>query len=344
MAILVTGGAGYIGSHMVWALLDAGHEVVVIDRLSTGFRWAVAPAARFYLGDVGDTSILDQVFSENSIDAIIHFAGSIVVPDSVGDPLEYYDNNTGNSRTLVSAAIKAGVGQFIFSSTAAVYGTPDDCSPVDEATAPRPENPYGQSKLMTEIMLRDSAKAYDFRYVALRYFNVAGADPEGRTGQSNRRATHLLKVACEAALGEREAVDVYGTDYPTEDGTGVRDYIHVTDLVAAHLKALDYLQRGGASLTANCGYGAGYSVLDVLKTVEKVSGHSFSIRYSPRRPGDAAYVVADASLARTVLDWVPTHDSLEHIVETALDWERRMQQEDVQDLDALNRRLASIFP
>ncbi|NGO64654.1 UDP-glucose 4-epimerase GalE [Rhizobium daejeonense] len=341
MAILVTGGAGYIGSHMVWSLLDAGEDVVVVDRLSTGFRWAVAPAARFYLGDVGDETVLKQIFAENDIEAIIHFAGSVVVPDSVADPLDYYANNAGNTRVLLSAAIKAGIDKFIFSSTAAVYGTPDAPLPVTETAPLRPENPYGQSKLMSEIMLRDTARAHDFRYVALRYFNVAGADLLGRTGQSTVRSTHLMKVACEAALGKRRAVEVFGTDYATTDGTGVRDYIHVNDLVLAHLNSLEYLRRGGATLTANCGYGRGYSVLEVLRAVQKVADTKITIEYRPRRQGDAAFVVADAALARSVLGWTPRHDDLKTIVATTLDWERHLFQDDATDIDGLRRRLAA---
>lgn len=341
MAILVTGGAGYIGSHMVWALLDAGEDVVVIDRLSTGFRWAVAPQARFYLGDVGDETVLRQVFAENAIEAIIHFAGSIVVPESVADPLSYYENNTGKTRVLMSAALKAGVNRLIFSSTAAVYGTPDAAEPVRETAPLRPENPYGQSKLMSELMLRDVAHAHDFRYVALRYFNVAGADPQGRTGQSTDSATHLIKVACEAALGKRRSVSVYGTDYPTRDGTGVRDYIHVADLVEAHLCALAHLRRGGASLVANCGYGKGFSVLDVLNAVTRAAGRPIAIEYGPRRAGDAAFVVADASLARKELGWVPRHDDLDTIVETAIAWEARLSHDVSNDIGTLRRRLAA---
>lgn len=341
MAILVTGGAGYIGSHMVWALLDAGEDVVVIDRLSTGFRWAVAPQARFYLGDVGDETVLRQVFAENAIEAIIHFAGSIVVPESVADPLSYYENNTGKTRVLMSAALKAGVNRLIFSSTAAVYGTPDAAEPVRETAPLRPENPYGQSKLMSELMLRDVAHAHDFRYVALRYFNVAGADPQGRTGQSTDSATHLIKVACEAALGKRRSVSVYGTDYPTRDGTGVRDYIHVADLVDAHLCALAHLRRGGASLVANCGYGKGFSVLDVLNAVTRAAGRPIAIEYGPRRAGDAAFVVADASLARKELGWVPRHDDLDRIVETAIAWEARLSHDVSNDIGTLRRRLAA---
>ena len=288
MAVLVTGGAGYIGSHMVWKLLDAGEDVVVIDRLSTGFRWAVAPAARFYLGDVADEALLQKIFAENAIDAIIHFAGSAVVPVSIEDPLAYYENNTGKTRVLMSAAVKAGIRHFVFSSTAAVYGPQASCEPVPESAPLRPETPYGLSKMMSECMLRDAAAAYDFSYVALRYFNVAGADPKGRAGQSTEAATHLIKVACEAALGKRRQVDIYGTDYPTHDGTGVRDYIHVTDLTDAHLNALQHLRRGGAPLVANCGYGMGYSVLDVLNMVMRVHGRAFTIQSMPCRPGDAA--------------------------------------------------------
>ncbi|OED00368.1 MULTISPECIES: UDP-glucose 4-epimerase GalE [unclassified Rhizobium] len=324
MTVLVTGGAGYIGSHMVWRLLDAGEDVVVLDCLSTGFRWAVPPSARFYLGDVADEALLKTIFAENDIEAIIHFAGSAVVPMSIEDPLAYYENNTGKTRALMSAAVRAGIRHFVFSSTAAVYGQQPAERPVSEDVPLRPESPYGQSKLMSELMLRDAAAAYDFRYVALRYFNVAGADLEGRAGQSTDGATHLIKVACEAALGRRRQVDIYGTDYPTHDGTGVRDYIHVSDLVEAHLVALRHLRDGGRSLVANCGYGHGYSVLDVLNMVMRIHGRSFRIHIAPRRPGDMASIVADATLARRELGWVPKHDSLETIVRSSLDWELRL--------------------
>ncbi|MCQ1574871.1 UDP-glucose 4-epimerase GalE [Neorhizobium galegae] len=341
MAVLVTGGAGYIGSHMAWALLDAGEDVVVLDRLSTGFRWAVPAEARFYLGDVGDRAVLSQIFAENDINAILHFAGSIVVPQSVANPLDYYENNTGNTRLLAAAAIAAGIRHFVFSSTAAVYGDQKDDTPVFENADLHPKNPYGQSKLMSEMMLRDAAAAHDFRFVALRYFNVAGADPLGRTGLSTEGATHLIKIACEAELGKRRGVDVYGTDYSTPDGTGIRDYIHVTDLVDAHLKALSYLRRGGEPLIANCGYGRGYSVLEVLDAVMRVGGRKFEIRYGPRRPGDAASVVANSTLARRLFDWKPRHDDLDLIVETAISWEKGLASRKAEDLKSLQSRLAS---
>ena len=324
MAVLVTGGAGYIGSHMVWALTDAGEEVVVLDRLSTGFRWAVSPEARFYEGDIADSVLLSTIFSENKIDAIIHFAGSIIVPESVADPLSYYENNTVKSRALIAAAVAAKVPHFVFSSTAAVYGTPDGTEPVLESAALRPESPYGSSKLMTEIMLRDTAAAHDFTYTALRYFNVAGADPRGRTGQSTAGATHLIKVASEAALGKRGGMDVYGTDYPTPDGTCIRDYIHVSDLANAHLKALQRMRAGGGSIVANCGYGRGFSVLEVLEQVKAVSGVEFPVRFAGRRPGDAVLIVANPSVAMKELGWTPEHDNLSFIVRTALDWEEHL--------------------
>ena len=343
MAVLVTGGAGYIGSHMVWALLDAGEDVVVLDRLSTGFRWAVPDAARFYLGDVGDRQMLEKIFAENAIDAILHFAGSIVVPQSMAHPLDYYENNTSKTGMLADAAIKAGIEHFVFSSTAAVYGDQPDDAPVRENAQTLPKNPYGQSKLMSEFMLRDAARAHPFRYVALRYFNVAGADPKGRTGLSTQGATHLIKIACEAALGKRRSVDVYGTDYPTADGTGIRDYIHVSDLVAAHLRALSYLRRGGEPLVANCGYGRGYSVLQVLQSVKRIEGCEFDIHYGPRRPGDAAAVIADSTLARRLLGWTPSHDDLDQIVSTALAWERSLSVRNLGDLRAIHRKLAANF-
>lgn len=331
MAVLVTGGGGYIGSHMVWALLDANEDVVVIDRLSTGFRWAIAPEARFYEGDIADQSLMATIFAENSIDAIIHFAGSIVVPDSVADPLGYYENNTVKSRSLIESAVKAGVPYFVFSSTAAVYGTPDVLEPVTETVPLRPESPYGSSKLMTEIMLRDTAAAHPFTYTALRYFNVAGADPKGRSGQSSALATHLIKVACATALGKRPSMSVFGTDYPTPDGTCVRDYIHVWDLVQAHLKALQRMRAGGGSLAANCGYGHGFSVLEVLDTVKKVHGAEFPVTFAGRRAGDPAMIVANPALARQELGWEPEFDDLERIVRSALDWEDRLSRRNAID-------------
>lgn len=343
MAVLVTGGAGYIGSHMVWALLDAGEEVVVLDRLSTGFRWAVPDAARFYFGDVGDRDLLKRIFEENRIDAILHFAGSIVVPQSVAHPLEYYENNTSKTGVLAAAAIDAGIKHFVFSSTAAVYGDEAGEGLVRETHATAPKNPYGQSKLMSEMMLRDAAKAHDFRYVVLRYFNVAGADPKGRTGLSTEGATHLIKLACETALGKRAIMDVYGTDYPTPDGTGIRDYIHVTDLVAAHLNALSYLRRGGDPITANCGYGEGYSVLQVIESVKRVHRVDFPVRFCPRRPGDAGAVVSDSTLARRLLGWKPKHNSLDHIVATALEWESNLWARREGDLAAIHRKLVANF-
>lgn len=341
MAVLVTGGAGYIGSHMVWALLDAGEDVVVLDRLSTGFRWAVPDQAKFYLGDVGERLLLKQIFAENDIDAILHFAGSIVVPQSVANPLDYYENNTSKTRLLVAYAVDAGIRHFVFSSTAAVYGDQDGAL-VPESAPLQPKNPYGQSKLMSELMLKDAASAHDFRFVALRYFNVAGADPLGRTGLSTEGATHLIKIACEAALAKRSGVDIFGTDYPTPDGTGIRDYIHVTDLVAAHLNALSYLRRGGEPLIANCGYGKGYSVLEVLDAVKRVGGRKFNISFGPRRPGDAASVVANATLARRLLEWTPRHDDLDLIVDTALRWERDLATRKSQDLRSMQTMLASL--
>lgn len=342
MAVLVTGGAGYIGSHMVWALLDAGEEVVVIDRLSTGFRWAVAPRARFYLGDVGDQTLLAQIFAENEISAVIHFAGSVVVPESIRKPLFYYENNTGNTRTLIAATLNAGIRHFIFSSTAAVYGANGIERPIIESDPLAPQTPYGLSKLMSEMMLQDSATAHDLRYVALRYFNVAGADPELRTGQSTLNASHLIKAAVETALGKRKKMDVFGTDYPTHDGTGVRDLIHVADLVEAHLAALRYLRSGGEPLVANCGYGTGYSVLDVLSAVMAESGRRFEVNYLPRREGDMASVIADSSLLRHKLGWLPRHASINDIVRTSLEWEVLLTRRNSFSVTALQQRLASL--
>lgn len=321
MAVLVTGGAGYIGSHMVWELLDAGEQVVVLDRLSTGFEWAVAPEAKLIVGDVADRELVASAIREHGVDSIIHFAGSIVVPESVANPLGYYENNTCKTRTLLETAVRSGVANFIFSSTAAVYGAAG-LEPVREDVRLAPESPYGLSKLMSEWMLRDTAVAHGLRYTALRYFNVAGADPKGRTGQSTPGATHLIKVACETALGKRASMQVFGTDYPTPDGTCIRDYIHVSDLAAAHRLALQRLREGGANLVANCGYGHGYSVLDVIDSVRRAFGHDFDVRMGERRPGDAAAVVANSDLARSELGWTPQRDDLDLIVNDALQWER----------------------
>jgi UDP-glucose 4-epimerase len=323
MAVLVTGGAGYIGSHMVLALADAGEDVVVVDNLSTGFSWAVAPQARLVRGDIGDETFLKQVMAETRFDAVVHFAGSIVVPDSMTDPLAYYNNNTVKSRLLMDCAVKAHIPNFIFSSTAAVYGDVA-AEPVFEDAVTKPISPYGTSKLMTEWMLRDAHAAYGLNYVALRYFNVAGADPKGRTGQSTPRATHLIKVACQTVLGSRKSLEVYGTDYDTPDGTCLRDYIHVSDLIAAHCDALSHLRNRGASGVYNCGYGRGYSVLDVVQAVERASGRKLETRMGPRRAGDPAAIVAGAKRIRDELGWKPQHEDLDGIVASALAWEKHL--------------------
>lgn len=326
MAVLVTGGAGYIGSHMVLALRDRGEEVVVLDNLSTGFRHAVAPGARLVEGDVGDEALVLSLIREYGIDAIIHFAAKIVVPESVADPLGYYFNNTAKSRALLAAAVAGGVGQFIFSSTAAVYGNPAT-TPVAEDATLQPMSPYGTSKLMTERMLRDTAVAHPLRYVALRYFNVAGADPQGRSGQSTPNATHLIKVAVQAALGLRSGMQIFGTDYPTPDGTCIRDYIHVSDLILAHVAALDHLRGGGTSSVFNCGYGHGYSVIEVVEAVKRLSGVDFKVDLAPRRAGDPASIVADATKIRATLGWRPAYDDLDVIVRSALAWERHLKEQ-----------------
>ena len=325
MAVLVTGGAGYIGSHMVYALTDRGEDVVVLDNLSTGFAWAVSPRAKLIEGDIGDAELVARLIREHDVRAIIHFAGSIIVPESVENPLKYYDNNTGRTRVLLRQAVKGGVKHFIFSSTAAVYGIPEK-NPAFEDTPTAPINPYGRSKLMTEWMLEDTAKAHDMSYVALRYFNVAGADPQGRTGQSTPEATHLIKVACQTALGQREEMAVFGTDYPTPDGTCIRDYIHVSDLIAAHVDALDHLRGGGASGVFNCGYGHGYSVLEVIDTVREVAGHDFKVKMAPRRAGDPPALVAGADKVRASFGWRPRHDDLKEIVASAYAWERHLME------------------
>ena len=323
MAILVTGGAGYIGSHAVIDFLQAGEEVVVLDNLSTGFEWAVQPQATLVRGDVADADLLARLFAEHEIEAAVHFAGSVIVPESVENPLKYYLNNTAKSRDLIAACVEHGVKHFIFSSTAAVYGTPESV-PVPESAPLGPESPYGRSKLMTEWMLADMAAAHPMSFAALRYFNVAGADPEGRTGQSTANATHLIKVACEAVLGKRDHIDIFGTDYPTPDGTCIRDYIHVSDLAAAHRLALDYLRGGGNSIVANCGYGHGFSVREVLDAVQRVAGRKLDAREAPRRAGDAVEVVADPALIKARFGWEPSLDDLDRIVGHALAWEERL--------------------
>jgi UDP-glucose 4-epimerase len=322
MTILVTGGAGYIGSHMVHALVDAGESVVVLDNLSTGFDWAIPPSVPLVVGETGDQALVAALIAKHGVDAIIHFAASIVVPDSVADPLGYYRNNTVNSRALIETAVKTGVRQFIFSSTAAVYGNPLR-NPINEDDVTVPMSPYGSSKLMTEIMLRDAAAAHGLSYLILRYFNVAGADPAMRTGQSTKGATHLIKVAVETALGLRPMIEVFGTDYDTADGTCVRDYIHVSDLVRAHADALRFLRAGGTSVTLNCGYGRGFSVLEVLDTVKRASGVDFKVTMSGRRAGDPAAIVADSGRLRALLGWAPQFDDVATIVDHALKWERR---------------------
>ena len=323
MAVLVTGGAGYIGSHMVLELVDAGEEVVVLDDLSTGFRRSVPDGVTLLVADMGDEAVVGRAIVEHGIDAIAHFAARIVVPESVSDPLGYYLNNTVKSRALLATAVAQGVRRVIFSSTAAVYGEPA-ANPIPEDSALAPINPYGRSKLMTEWMLQDAARAHDLRYVALRYFNVAGADPQGRSGQSTPNATHLIKVAAQAALGQRPYLQVFGTDYETPDGSCVRDYIQVTDLARAHLHALHHLREDGDSMTLNCGYGRGFSVLEVIEVVKRVSGVDFEVRRVDRRPGDPAALVAGADRIREELGWQPRYNQLETMVEQALIWERTL--------------------
>jgi UDP-glucose 4-epimerase len=320
MSILVTGGAGYIGSHVVRQLGERGERVTVLDNLSTGFRSAVLHG-QLVVGDTGDRELVSRVLREHSIDTVMHFAAHTIVPESVSNPLKYYGNNTCSTRSLLQCCQEAGVKHFVFSSTAAVYGIPEGGIAAEDSPT-QPINPYGMSKLMSEWMLRDASAAYGLRYTALRYFNVAGADPRGRTGQSTPGATHLIKVASETALGKRPFMQVFGTDYPTPDGTCIRDYIHVSDLVAAHRLALQRLREGGESLVANCGYGHGYSVLEVIEAVRRAFGRDFDVRMGERRPGDATAVVANSDRARQELGWKPQRDDLDLIVRDALNWER----------------------
>jgi UDP-glucose 4-epimerase len=320
--ILVTGGAGYIGSHVARQLGERGEKLVTLDNLSTGFRGAVLHGA-FVQGDTGDAALVSRVLAEHKVDTVLHFAAHIQVPESVRNPLKYYRNNTANTRTLLECCVAAGVKHFVFSSTAAVYGIPAG-GVADEDTPTVPINPYGWSKLMSEQMLRDVAAVTPLAYVALRYFNVAGADPGGRIGQSTPEATHLIKVAAEHVVGKRKEISIFGTDYDTPDGTCVRDYIHIEDLAAAHLQALDYLRGGGGSTTLNCGYGKGFSVREVLQEVERVSGTRLNVIESGRREGDPPQLVAAARRIRDTLSWMPRHADLAGIVATALAWEKRL--------------------
>jgi len=326
MTILVTGGAGYIGSHTVRALVDAGESVVVVDNLSTGFSQFLPEGVPLFIGDVSDENLVEGVIAAHNVDSIIHFAGSVVVPDSLRDPLGYYRNNTMTTRNLLNAAVKCNISRFIFSSTAAVYGNPDQM-PVPEEAPTRPLSPYGSSKLMTEIMLHDVATAHGMSYVVLRYFNVAGADPQARIGLATVGATHLLKIAVEAATGQRAKIDVFGTDYPTPDGSCVRDFIHVSDLAQAHGAALTYLEQGGPSATLNCGYGRGYSVIETIEAVRRASGRNFAIQYADRRPGDIMAMIADTARIRATLDWTPQYDDLDTIARHALAWEEKLLSE-----------------
>jgi UDP-glucose 4-epimerase len=323
MSVLVTGGAGYIGSHMTLALLDQGENVCVLDNLSNGVRSLIPEDAHFFQGNINDQSLVQWILADNDIESVFHFAGSTVVPESVENPLLYYENNTANTRHLLEACVRGGVKHFIFSSTAAVYGASEDAM-IREDAVKSPASPYGRSKLMTEWMLQDTARVTPLQYVALRYFNVAGADPLGRTGQSTPAASHLIKRACQTALGRLSHLAIFGVDYDTPDGTGVRDYIHVSDLVAAHVLAFAHLRAGGASGVFNCGYGRGFSVRQVIGAVENAAGHSLPVREFPRRAGDSSSVIADPTRIKAELGWMPKHDELAEIVRDALAWERRL--------------------
>jgi UDP-glucose 4-epimerase len=322
MSVLVTGGAGYIGSHAAHALVDRGESVVVLDNLTTGLRAFVPSAAHFVFGSAGDADLVRRTIEEHDVDAVMHFAGSIVVPESIERPLDYYENNTAMSRTLAEVCVALEVKHFVFSSTAAVYGA-TDAAPVGETAPTRPLNPYGRSKLMVEWILEDAARAHDLRYVALRYFNVAGIDPRGRTGQPKRQVPHLIKRAAQVALGRVDHLDIYGTDYPTRDGTAVRDYIHICDLVEAHLLALDDLRAGARPAVYNCGYGTGSTVLEVTAAFERATGKVLPVRKAPRRAGDPPSVIADAARLRDTLGWRPQFNRLDTIVRSALEWESR---------------------
>lgn len=325
MSVLVTGAAGYIGSHMVLALLDAGEEVIALDDLSTGSRDLVAKGAKFIEANVGDIAALKTVFTDYDVTEVIHFAGSILIAESIRRPLDYYSNNTMNTLALIRACVDAGVTRFIFSSTASVYGTPDRV-PISEHSPIKPITPYGQSMAMSERILEDAARAHDFSHVTLRYFNVAGADPKGRSGEIGK-PTHLVKVAAQIAVGTRqEKLQIYGGDYSTPDGTAIRDYVHVADLAQAHFKALERLRGGGTSTTLNCGYGRGYSIHEVIESFERVCGEPLSHETVDRRPGDPPQLIADNAAIRTILDWRPRFDDLDFIVETAISWERALAQ------------------
>jgi UDP-glucose 4-epimerase len=321
--ILVTGGCGYIGSHVVRQLSEAGYEVVVFDNLSTGCSEALIHGEQLEIGDLADTVALDALFVRHGFNAVLHFAAAIVAPESVSLPLKYYRNNTCNTLNLLQACVKHGVERLVFSSTAAVYGMPDNGLALEESPA-SPINPYGSSKLMSEWMIRDSAAAHGFKYAALRYFNVAGADPLARMGQRTPDATHLIKVCCQAALGMRPTVAIFGTDYGTPDGTGIRDYIHVEDLASAHLAALVHLEKGGSSVTVNVGYGAGSSVREVIALVKQVSGTDFLVTEEPRRPGDPAMLVAGVEKIKNLLGWQPQFNNLETIIADAWQWESKL--------------------
>ncbi len=321
MAVLVTGGAGYIGSHMVLDLCDSGEETIIIDNLSTGFDWAIDERAKFIRGDIGDRELVAKIIADYNIREIIHFAGSIIVPESVENPLKYYQNNSCKTRNLLEAAVNGGVSHFIFSSTAAVYGMVGS-EPVSEEAMLEPISPYGRSKLISEIMLKDVSKAHNLTFGILRYFNVAGADAKKRSGQSTKNATHLIKVATQTALGQREFMEIYGTDFDTPDGTCLRDYIHVSDLVNAHALILNYLRQGGQSTILNCGYGTGYSVREVIDNVKEVSGVDFEVREVGRRAGDPAAIIANGQKLRSLLNWQPQNNNLKKIIKSAYEWEK----------------------